>query len=132
MGMNEQPPHGRGYEERDASFKAIVKWAVGLAVAVAIVPVLMWAVFHYFAARPEKFPPPSPMAGARPPYAGPKLQVRAPQELKEWHAAEDAVLNSSAWVDPDKGVVRIPVSRAIELLAERGLPTKIEEGGPKP
>ena len=132
MGMNEQPPHGRGYEEGDASFKALVKWGIGLAVTVIVSALLMFALYHYFAARSDKFPAPSPMAGARPPYAGPKLQVRAPQDLKEWRAAEDAVLNSSAWVDPDKAIVRIPVKRAIELLAERGLPAKIEEGGAKP
>jgi hypothetical protein len=132
MGINEQPPHRRDYEERDVSFKGLVKWAIGLAATVAVSSVLMFALYDYFAARPEQFPVPSPMAAARAPYVGPKLQVHAPQELKEWRTAEDSVLNSCAWVDPDKGIVRIPVSRAMELLAERGLPAKIGEGDAKP
>ena len=141
MDMNEQPPHAKKpsaespsqrYEERDASFGALIKWGAGLAVTVAMVVVAMWASFDYFAAPTEKFPAPSLLAGARAPYAGPKLQVHAPRDLKEWRAAEEAVLNGWAWVDPDKGIVRIPVGRAIELLAERGLPPKTEIGGTKP
>ncbi len=32
-------------------------------------------------------------------------------------------LNTYAWVDKDAGVVRIPVDRAIDLLAQKGLPS---------
>ena len=36
-------------------------------------------------------------------------------------AAEDQMLTSYGWVDPQNGVVRIPIDRAIDLLAQRGL-----------
>ena len=137
MDVNEQPPHsgktpGRGYEEHDASFGVLAKWGVGLAVTVGVVVVAMWASFGYFAEPTEKFPAPSPMAGARAPYAGPKLQVHAPQDLKEWRAAEDAVLNGWAWVDPEKKIVRMPVELAIEVIVARGLPPKTGNEGAKP
>jgi hypothetical protein len=32
------------------------------------------------------------------------------------------VLNSYGWVDQPKGIVRIPVAQAIDILAKRGLP----------
>jgi hypothetical protein len=34
-------------------------------------------------------------------------------------------------MDPEKGVVRIPIDRAIDLLAERGLPSRPQAGEPK-
>ena len=39
-------------------------------------------------------------------------------------AAEDQILNSYGWVDRSKGIVRIPIDRAIDLLAKRGLPAR--------
>jgi hypothetical protein len=39
-------------------------------------------------------------------------------------AEEQEKLSSYGWVEPNAGVVRIPVERAMELLAERGLPTR--------
>jgi hypothetical protein len=38
------------------------------------------------------------------------------------HQEEDEVLNHYGWVDPDRGVVRIPVERALDIVAQRGLP----------
>ena len=35
---------------------------------------------------------------------------------------EDSVLNHYGWVDPERGVVRIPIDRAIDVIATRGLP----------
>jgi hypothetical protein len=35
---------------------------------------------------------------------------------------EDRLLNSVEWVDKERGVVRIPIGRAIALTAKRGLP----------
>jgi hypothetical protein len=35
---------------------------------------------------------------------------------------QDQTLASYDWVDKDKGIVRIPIDKAMELLAQRGLP----------
>jgi hypothetical protein len=39
-------------------------------------------------------------------------------------AAEDKILNGYGWVDREHGVARIPIDRAIDLLAQRGLPAR--------
>jgi hypothetical protein len=52
----------------------------------------------------------------------PRLQPDDVSDLHRLRQAEDDVLDSYAWVDKDQGVVRIPVARAMNLLAERGLP----------
>ncbi len=45
------------------------------------------------------------------------------QEITDMHAREDLLLDNYSWADESKGQVRIPIERAMELIAERGLPT---------
>jgi hypothetical protein len=40
------------------------------------------------------------------------------------------MLKSYGWIDRDKGVVHIPIDRAIEILAERGLPVRAAKSAP--
>ena len=44
------------------------------------------------------------------------------QEISDMHAKEDLLLENYSYVDQGKGTVRIPIERAMELIAERGLP----------
>lgn len=46
------------------------------------------------------------------------------QELADLHAREDLLLNHYSWVDEKAGVVRIPIDRAMQLIAQRGLPVE--------
>jgi hypothetical protein len=48
--------------------------------------------------------------------------------LAELKAAEQKVLESYGWVDKEKGIVRMPIERAIELTAKRGLPARKQPG----
>ncbi len=40
------------------------------------------------------------------------------EDLKALHAREDTELNSYQYIDRDKGVVRLPIRRAMELLVQ--------------
>jgi hypothetical protein len=44
------------------------------------------------------------------------------QDLADLHEREDLLLNYYSWVDKPGGAVRIPIARAMELIAQRGLP----------
>jgi len=44
------------------------------------------------------------------------------QEIADLHTKEDLLLENYSYVDKGKGTVRIPIERAMELIAERGLP----------
>jgi hypothetical protein len=44
--------------------------------------------------------------------------------LAELRAAEEEILGSYSWAEKEKNVVRIPIERAMELIAERGLPAR--------
>jgi len=46
------------------------------------------------------------------------------QETADLHAREDLLLDNYSWVDRSKGTVRIPIERAMELIAQRGLPVQ--------
>jgi len=58
----------------------------------------------------------------------PRLEKDERKNLKDARVAEDETLYSYGWVDEKAGVVRIPIDRAMELIAQRGLPTRLQTG----
>lgn len=57
----------------------------------------------------------------------PRLQTDdGNEDVADLHLRENLLLNNYSWVDPSQGgaqsKVRIPIERAMELIAERGLP----------
>jgi hypothetical protein len=48
------------------------------------------------------------------------------QDLLDLHAREDLLLGHFSWVDRSQGKVRIPIDRAMELIAQRGLPVAVQ------
>jgi hypothetical protein len=61
-------------------------------------------------------------SGPTPP--APQLEVSPGQQLADVRQAEEQQLSGYGWVDRGRGVVRIPIDRAIDLIAERGLPAR--------
>jgi len=123
-------PHGAGgagHEERDVSFAPLVRGLIGLVALVVVSLVLVRVLFGYLAVREaETSPPPNPLAqsfGRQVP-PEPRLQPHPLQDLQTLRAQEEALLTSYGWVDRKAGIVRIPVQRALELLAQRGLPAR--------
>ncbi len=49
---------------------------------------------------------------------GSKSREEGKAILKELHGAEQAAATTYAWIDKDKGVVRLPLDRAIELTIQ--------------
>jgi hypothetical protein len=56
------------------------------------------------------------------PAVGPLLQISPPQDLAVLRAREDKLLHGTEWIDRDKGLARIPVEKAMELLVKRANP----------
>jgi hypothetical protein len=53
----------------------------------------------------------------------PRLQLDdGDQDVADLHAREDILLDNYTWVDQGKGSVRIPIDRAMEIIAQKGLP----------
>jgi hypothetical protein len=112
----------------DISFSGILKTGVVLLVLAVVVHLLMWLLFDLFNAQEARVDPkPSPMfqKDQRPP--DPKLQVSPAQDLQSFRGTEQENLNSYGWVNPEKGIVRIPISEAMKLVVEREKASVSEE-----
>jgi hypothetical protein len=117
--------------KQDVNVRAISKFGIGLTLGVIFSSLLMWFLFDRLAAREERRSPrPERMEAFNPQKEPPepRLQPNPPLDLKKFRESEEAILNGYGWVDPDKGIVRIPVARAMELVAQEGLPTRKEAG----
>ncbi len=56
-------------------------------------------------------------------FPGPRLDIDdGNQATADLHAREDLLLNNYSLVDGESGTIRIPIDRAMELIAQRGLP----------
>lgn len=119
-----------GYEGRDVSLRGLGIFGAGLTVFVVVVFALLLGVFRWFTAgetviRQRRVArEPGSAAVAREPVvpAGPILQVDPGVDLRDMRVANDRELDTYGWVDRRAGVVRLPVARAMELLAQRGPP----------
>jgi AcrR family transcriptional regulator len=124
-------PNGHSHEKTDAATRPILRLVAGLAVFVAAAMVVMAILFSYFTDREAVLDTSvSPLAQeAVQPLAEPALQPNPAVDLERLRRTEDALLTSYGWVDQREGLVRIPIERAIELVAERGLPARPEATG---
>lgn len=116
------------HEGRDADIHKLVGFGLGLSLLVALVMVAMWLLFRYLEGQAVAGARPSAQAGAAELLPLPRLQVSPAKDLEARRAAEDAALNSYRWVDKDGGVVGIPIERAMDVLAARGLGRRAAEG----
>jgi hypothetical protein len=114
------------HELSDADPTPILKFLAFLVVVTVIIAVMVVFFYNYLerqeAVEKTARYPMSLLSPERPLPPAPRLQTYPFQDIKELRQAEAPVLNSYAWIDKKAGTVRIPVDRAIDLLAERGLP----------
>jgi hypothetical protein len=113
------------YELSDLRPGYIAFFGIGLSVVLVISVVIASLIVHYKTVQHARQDTPIPrLAREREATPEPRLQVDAQNELRQMRAAEEAALNSYGWVDKDAGIVKIPVERAMDILAEKGLPAR--------
>ncbi len=126
MAGNHRP--GVGHEERDVNIYAITKFGIGLSLLLIATVFVLWGLFNFFKAQLQAELPAQPesrtavVQGKLPPE--PRLQQTPRIDLQAIRSREEKLLHQYGWIDRQKGVVRIPVDRAMDLLAERGLPAR--------
>ena len=112
-----------GYEVTDVHTPPIWKFLSYLFVITFTAIALMYGMFHLLKGYNEASDGvPTAMEQQRSLPVGTRLQVNEPQDLKTFRAKEQAAVTTYAWEDKSAKVVRIPVARAMELVAEKGLP----------
>ena len=132
-----------GYEPSDVGVTGIVVFVVALAIFVVVGGVLCYGIGKVINARMNKEDskwtktvdvrqlgnfPSSPelqnkVAEMTQSFPTPRVQSDdGNQDVADLHAREDLLLSNYTWIDQSKGTVRIPIERAMELIAQRGLP----------
>jgi len=113
----------RGHEQTDLSAKAIASFLAILTVIVGLVGVGMAGLYVILTGLEDRQEAPgSPLAADQVLPPDPRLQALPAIDLAEMRAQEAAVLKTYGWVSREAQVVRIPVDRAMALVASRGLP----------
>src|SRR5579863_3412297 len=135
-----------GYELSDVRVTGIVVFLTALAIFVAVTGILCYGIGMVINAQLNKEDgpnskwtktaevwelgnlPSSPalqnkMAELTQQFPAPRLQTDdGNQDVADLHAREDLLLENYTRVDGKPGTVRIPIERAMELIAQRGLP----------
>jgi len=120
-----------GYELRDVNVRLFAAFLTALSALTIVALLVIWGFTKFMASRDRRSQPPiSPLASSLPQESPePRLQVRPSTDLQRMRLSEEEVLNSYAWIDEKGGIVRIPINRAMDLLAERGLPARPQRVG---
>ncbi len=119
------------HEEKDVNVWAVGKFAIALVLICIAALFILFGLFRYFQAREAAVQAPLKPGvniDARRLPPAPRLQDAPILDLKQMRDAEDQILGSYGWVDRQNGTVRIPIDRAIDLLAQRGLPSRSQAG----
>lgn len=132
---------GMEFERQDLSPGGVYGFLIGLAIACMVVAGILWGMYHSLDAyerrhQPEQNPlaPPASTETRKvsaediEKFPQPRLESNERLEINDFRLKEEQDLNSYGWVDEKSGVVRIPIDRAMQLVAQRGLPTTPKAG----
>jgi hypothetical protein len=119
-------PVAKGYEPRDASVPWIFGIVVGLICCGLVMHFAVSGLLNYLLRTPaptDAWRPIRQSQAARQPPA-PRLQVSPRLQLKQFRAQEDQELTTYGWINATAGIVRIPIERAMDIVLQKGLPTR--------
>ena len=135
-----------GYEQSDVKITGILVFLVAMGIFVVVTAVTCYGIGKVFNAymNREDGPnskwtqtvdvrqlgnlPSSPemqnkIAEMTKTFPTPRVQLDdGNQDIADLHARENLLLNNYTWIDQSKGTMRIPVERAMEIIARSGLP----------
>jgi hypothetical protein len=128
--------HGQ-FERQDLSAKGVFGFLIGLAMLGVLIYFILRGLYAYLDVyQKAHLPPQSPLvkiteADTRmvapediSKFPQPRLEKNERLEINDFRLQEEKTLNSYGWVDEKAGVVHIPIERAIQLVVQRGLPTR--------
>ncbi len=134
--------HG-GYERQDVHISGILYFMLGLGVVVLLCILGLKGAFSVLNHREKALQPTmSPLVTNVPTdtrhiapgypqsaFPDPKLEEDERGQLNGIRLKEENILYSYGWVDEKAGTVHIPIERAMELIVQRGLPVRPQDGG---
>jgi hypothetical protein len=133
------------YEHEDLSPRGIFSFLGGLGLVLLLVYFVVKGMDAYLDAYQKQHQPPlNPLVSQTEndsrkvsnadiaTFPQPRLETNERLEINDFRLQEEKTLNSYGWVDQNAGIARIPIDRAIQLLAQRGLPTRPQAGAVPP
>jgi hypothetical protein len=140
-GHNQEP----GFEREDLTAKPILLFFLGLTVGCLLVALILRGLYSYLEGYENRHEPtPNPLVQQSTSdtrevaptdiekFPQPRLESNERLEINDFRMQEEKTLNSYGWVDQQGGVMHIPIDRAMQLLAQRGLPTRPQAGTAPP
>lgn len=128
MATKPQIERSWGYERTDASPRGLVYFALFIAAILAVTAIaLIWLFKHYEKTENPGSAVAAPFTGVEPLPPPPRIQSNPGADMQSYFQSQQNLLNSYGWIDRQNGIVRLPIDRAMELILERGLPTRVGE-----
>jgi len=132
-----------GYERQDIGIAPVVYFLVALVVGGLLVFFVVDGMYRYLEKRSQaEQAPVSPLVTNAPAdtrklstdyrdylkqnFPTPQLEIDERNQLDKIRIDEAQTLSTYDWVDQKAGTVRIPIDRAMDLLAQRGLPVRTQ------
>jgi hypothetical protein len=136
-------PNG-GYERTDIGTRGVLYFLAGLAVFGALAYLAAAGVYSYLDKRSAaQQAPVNPLVTNAPAdtrhiskdypqgaFPNPKLEEDERGQLNGIRLNEENTLSTYDYIDKNAGTIRIPIDRAMDLIAQRGLPTRAK-GAPE-
>lgn len=140
------------YERRDIGVRAVYYFLISLAAALLVASFAVSGFYHFLEKRSQadqtsmsplvanvpadtrRLPPQyqTDSEGAdyekylEKNFPTPQLETNERAELNQVRLREEDILSTYGYVDENAGIVRIPIDRAMDLLVQRGLPTRTQ------
>jgi hypothetical protein len=127
-----------GFEQEDLSSRSALYFLAGLVLVCVVVYLIVFGMYRFLdsyatAHQPPMSPMVTPEADTRAvtpanaeTFPQPRLEENERTQFRSFIEDQDRKLATYDWVDKDRGAVRIPIDRAMELIAQRGLPVHAE------
>jgi len=127
--------HG-DYEREDLSPGGVLYFLAGLAVVGILIYFIVMGMYNFLNRYENEHqaklsPMVTPQADTRAvthadtlAFPQPRLEESERNQLRAVTDSQDSQLEGYDWVDKNKGIVRIPIERAMDLIAERDLPVR--------
>jgi hypothetical protein len=123
--------HEHGHEANTLVLRGLILFAIGLVVVTGVVEFALTYVMKDFEREEstlQSLAPPR-LADRSGTFPAPQLQAQPPVDLVKFKKDELQKLDGYGWVDRSRGIAHIPIDRAIEIVAAKGL-SAVEDGFP--
>jgi type II secretory pathway pseudopilin PulG len=137
---HENQGNDTGFEHEDLGVRPVFGFLISLAILGILIYYVIWGIFYFldsFNRRTEQVRTPLVQVESNTRevrtehiqrFPEPRLEENERGELDGFRYGEEEMLNSYGWVDEKTGIAHIPITQAIDLVAQRGLPTSPKTG----